>query len=161
MREMRPLIADVNVTSRLAAAMRTPPALSLLEQQRRLVADLTVPTSFQAAIDAVATLDARSLRYTSDIGRLLEELRPYADVEPVVPDEETLASVRERVREIVSVNGERISVAIGALLQWLAADGRRIGWQRVSFILFTIVYPLVLTVYQDELKQAFHAAPRR
>jgi hypothetical protein len=97
-REMRPVLADVNVTSRIAAAMLTPPALSLLEQQRRLVSELTVPAAFQSTIGAISTFDRGTFRYTSEIQRLLEELRPYADVAPAVPDDETLAACASVLR---------------------------------------------------------------
>jgi hypothetical protein len=59
----------------------------------------------------------------------------------------------------MSANAERMTDAIRALLQWLASNSRKIGWQKVSFVLFAIVYPLLLTVYQDELKRVFHRTP--
>jgi hypothetical protein len=155
-RHVRPVVTDLNTSLHIAAAMRTPTSLALVEQQRRLISTFEIPQSYRSAMEEVARVQLPGIRYNSEIDRLLEALRPYADAAPSVPDEETLAAVRERVAEILSANAGKAAGAVTALLTWLTTNSRSLEWSKISFILFTIVYPFLLTVYQDELKRTFH-----
>src|SRR3954467_8518306 len=53
LRQVRPAVTDLNISSHIAAAMRTPTALGLVEEQRRLISDFAIPHSFQTVIDAI------------------------------------------------------------------------------------------------------------
>jgi hypothetical protein len=132
---------------------------SLFVHQQRLQ-ELQIPPNFQAAMDAIAAYKPPpSLQINAEAAGLLQRLQPYAAVTPALPDADTLEAIRSQVGDILNVAGDKDGASVSALLQFLLLNARRIGYRGVSFLLFTVIYPLLLCVYQDDLKQIVH--PRR
>jgi hypothetical protein len=154
--ETRAVLGDLNTTSSVAAALGAVTPLSTIEEQRRMLSQLGMPASFQATIDAVRGMQPSFLRVETHLEELMRSFGRYAGERPEVPEQGTLVEVQARVAAIVSSQRDEVSEVVSAFLHWLATNARRIGPRGVSFIILTIVYPLLLTVYQDELKKVVH-----
>jgi len=151
-----PLLGDINALKNVTAGLRMEPPINFLEDHQRTLRSLHAPLDLTAMVDSIARDYGRSIRMPRDIEQMLSGLARYSSASPEEPDPEVLNELREHVEELRSSSRERISDTFGALLRWLVTNASRFDKKTISFIVFTIIYPLVIAIYQPEIQKAVH-----
>jgi hypothetical protein len=152
---MRSPMAELDASRQLFAGLTATPTFDWFADHRQLMESIRVPTDLQRSIDELAGRYERSLEMPRQLEELLGRLTPVAGYAPEPPDAATVDELRQRIGDIQSATQGRVSAAVAAMLRWLAANARRIGWKQVNFILFGVVYPLLLTIYAKEVTEFF------
>lgn len=150
---MRPVVSDINAMKSITAGFQVEPALSFLQDYRRMTEDLRVPQDLRDMLDGVGRAYERSMPMSPDIERMLGMLAPYANVAPALPSGDTLDAIRQQVAELRKASADRVSEAVTGIIRWLLVHAPRLDRKTVSFIIFTIIYPLVLTIYQPDIQK--------
>lgn len=154
-RLMRPTMAELDASRQLFAGLTVSPTVDWFADHRQVMESIRVPTELQRSIDELAGRYARSMQIPQHLEELLGHLTPAAGYTPERPDEEIVDELRRRLGDIQAATRARVSAAVAAMLRWLLANSRRLGWKQVNFILFGIVYPLLLTIYAKDVTEFF------
>jgi hypothetical protein len=158
---MRPVLDDINTTKAITAALQIEPALSIVQDYRHLTEQLLVPPDLRAMIQGVHPEYEHMQAMPDEVRQMLAGFTRYAAVAPALPRGDTLELIRKQVAELRDAPADRLSEALANTLRWLMAHAAGLDVKTVSFFLVTIIYPLVLSIYQPEIQDWAHPKSRQ
>jgi hypothetical protein len=150
---MRPFVGDINTMRAITADLGIRPALTFIEDHRKTLRDFGIPLDLKQAVDTLRSGYDRTMFMPRNINAMLRDLAPYAAAPPLTPSPEVLDAVGRRVRELRDAPGETVSERLTEFMTWVLANARRLGKSTVSFIIFVIIYPLLLSIYQPDIQK--------
>lgn len=159
--QMRPVLGEINTMKSIASSIGIDPAVRFLGNYGLSPDAVGVPDFLKEAVGSIAREFQQATRMPREIERLLAGLAPYAAETPTAPTAEILEAIRTQVAELSATSADRISEALAGVMRWLLANAPTIDRKTVSFILFSVIFPLVLCIYQQDIQSIVRPRDKR
>jgi hypothetical protein len=158
--QMRPVLSDLNESRSILAAVRGNVLSDWLASSRQILETMIIPWDLSQSLRSIGLEPYGGLSMPRSLEQMVERLAPVVGYLPERPDGAILEEVRQRLTAIEESPEERVNHAVALMLQWLVANARRIGWRQISFLLFNVISPLLLTIYQKDVTEFLRPSTR-